>query len=67
MYVFTGIQSIDEALSRKVPMLVMPFLGDQNTNADRCVRLGIAESINFKTFKEEELEEKVTKLMIDPS
>lgn len=48
-------------------MLVMPFLGDQNTNADRCVRLGIAESINFKTFKEEELEEKITKLMIDPS
>ncbi|CAG9769643.1 unnamed protein product [Ceutorhynchus assimilis] len=61
-----GMQSLDEAVSRKVPMLAIPFLGDQKANSDRIVGLGIAETIDFHSFTEEELNAKVQKLLIDP-
>ncbi|XP_066146784.1 uncharacterized protein [Euwallacea fornicatus] len=62
-----GMQSIDEAISRKVPMLMIPFYGDQKANTERCVDLGIAETIKFSSFTEEELEEKLRNLLSNRS
>ncbi|XP_050315571.1 UDP-glycosyltransferase UGT4-like [Anthonomus grandis grandis] len=62
-----GMQSIDEALSRKVPMLVIPFIADQKTNSEKCVKLGIAESIDFNNFTPEELTTKIQKLITEKS
>ncbi|CAG9765459.1 unnamed protein product [Ceutorhynchus assimilis] len=62
-----GLQSLDEAIARKVPMLSIPFLLDQKTNSEKIVGLGIAETIDFNFFTEEELDEKVQKLLLDPS
>ncbi|ENN79807.1 UDP-glycosyltransferase UGT4 [Dendroctonus ponderosae] len=60
-----GIQSLDEAISRKVPMVIIPFLGDQQSNAARCAKLGIAEVINFQKYTEEEFKEKVNLVLSD--
>ncbi|KAL1506655.1 hypothetical protein ABEB36_005980 [Hypothenemus hampei] len=61
-----GIQSIDEAIDRGVPMLIIPFLGDQMYNADRSSQLGISEKIIFGEFKENELRHKINILLSDP-
>lgn len=62
-----GLQSLDEAISKKVPMVIIPFLGDQKSNAARCAKLGIAEVINFQKFTEEEVWEKVNLVLSDKS
>ncbi|KAJ8912888.1 hypothetical protein NQ315_011211 [Exocentrus adspersus] len=61
-----GLQSIDEALNAKVPMLIMPFFGDQDFNADKMVRSGAALSIDLYDFSKEELVEKINKLIQNP-
>ena len=40
-----GMNSINEALSLGVPMVAMPFINDQITNADRLVELGVARRV----------------------
>ncbi|XP_076273519.1 UDP-glycosyltransferase UGT5-like isoform X2 [Rhynchophorus ferrugineus] len=61
-----GLQSIDEALDRKVPMLIIPIFGDQPNNADRCVSKKIAEKIDIQTFTKEELRSKILQLIDGP-
>lgn len=60
---FTGIQSIDEAISRKVPLLMVPVFADQKQNTARSVKLGIAESVDYESFTEQEVKEKMLKLL----
>ncbi|XP_063706101.1 UDP-glucosyltransferase 2-like [Culicoides brevitarsis] len=36
-----GVQSLEEAISRAVPMVVVPFFGDQEYNANKVQDLGI--------------------------
>lgn len=50
-----GMQSLEEGIYYRVPMVGMPFFGDQLVNVDRMVNLGIAKSINCNTFTSEEL------------
>lgn len=40
-----GLQSIEEAISKNVPMVGIPFTMDQPLNVKRLVELGMAESI----------------------
>lgn len=49
-----GMNSINEALCFGVPMVAIPFLNDQITNAKQLVRLGIAKRIHsfFQNTKE---------------
>lgn len=61
-----GIQSLDEAIHNEVPLIVMPFFGDQRFNSDRMQKLGAAEIINFHDFTGEELNEKITKVINEP-
>uniref|UniRef100_T1GVP2 UDP-glucuronosyltransferase n=1 Tax=Megaselia scalaris TaxID=36166 RepID=T1GVP2_MEGSC len=45
------------------PMLAIPLFGDQHTNVQRLKRQGIALSLDFLTFKSEELVSKVNTLL----
>ena len=40
-----GMNSVNEALSLGVPMVAMPFINDQITNADQIVRLGLGRRV----------------------
>lgn len=39
------MNSVNEAITAKVPMIVMPFVNDQLANAQRIVELGIGKRI----------------------
>ena len=49
-----GMNSINEALCFGIPMVAMPFINDQITNANRLVDLGVAKKIHslFQNTKE---------------
>lgn len=40
-----GMNSVNEAIAAKVPMIVMPFVNDQLANAKRIVEMGIGKRI----------------------
>lgn len=42
-----GQHSIEESIMRHVPMIVCPFRGDQEANAERCLERGISKSLNI--------------------
>ncbi|EFA06497.2 UDP-glycosyltransferase UGT4 [Tribolium castaneum] len=50
-----GIQSIEEAIRFKVPLLGFPFFGDQFYNVMRVKKLGIGTWLDFKTLDKEGL------------
>lgn len=54
-----GMQSLEESIHYRVPMVGMPFFGDQEFNVDRMVKVGIAKSIDCNTFTSEELEKTI--------
>uniref|UniRef100_A0A182KIS0 UDP-glucuronosyltransferase n=1 Tax=Anopheles christyi TaxID=43041 RepID=A0A182KIS0_9DIPT len=41
-----------EAMHHGVPVLFIPFFGDQHRNADRAIREGFAEKMSFETITE---------------
>ena len=44
-----GFNSVKQALSEGVPMVVVPISADQPYSAERCVALGVAEAIDSGT------------------
>lgn len=42
-----GLHSIEESITRRVPMLICPFHGDQGANAERSAERGISKSLNI--------------------
>ena len=54
-----GMNSINEALCFGVPMVAMPFINDQITNAKRLVNLGIARRIHSFAQRTAEIYEAV--------
>ncbi|MEM1486014.1 nucleotide disphospho-sugar-binding domain-containing protein [Oscillospiraceae bacterium PP1C4] len=63
-----GMNSVNEAMSLGVPMIVMPFINDQISNAKRVVELGIGKRIRsfpssaremYKTAKSIVCDEKI--------
>ncbi|KAK4872659.1 hypothetical protein RN001_014688 [Aquatica leii] len=61
-----GLQSIDEALYDYVPMLIMPFFGDQRFNAHRMVAKGCALSIDYETMTKDEFKTAILELIDNP-
>lgn len=47
-----GQQSMEEAIDRAVPMIVIPFVADQHVNAKRMKGLGIALIVDLTNFTE---------------
>lgn len=58
-----GLQSVEEAILNRVPMVGISMTGDQHFNIHRLVKLGVAESVDFDTFTAEELEISIEKVM----
>ncbi|KAK4872660.1 hypothetical protein RN001_014689 [Aquatica leii] len=61
-----GLQSIDEAIYDYVPMLIMPFFGDQRFNAYRIVAKGCALVIDYETMTKDEFKTAIVELIDNP-
>lgn len=48
-----GLQSVEEGIVNKVPMLAIPFIFDQFTNAKRIEELGLGLHLDITTFTKE--------------
>lgn len=48
-----GLQSFEEALQRKVPLIGIPFLTDQPKNMNKMMQLGLGQVIEKDTLTKE--------------
>ncbi|XP_017786764.1 PREDICTED: UDP-glucuronosyltransferase 2B9-like [Nicrophorus vespilloides] len=62
-----GLQSIEEAIYSKVPLVVVPFFADQPGNARKVEDIGIGRRLDFLDLTKQKLIETVHKVMDDPS
>lgn len=62
-----GLKSAKEGVCSGVPMLFLPFYGDQPRNAHRFVTNGIAEALYKKSITSVDIKQKLEKLLEDPS
>jgi N-glycosyltransferase len=62
-----GINSVREALSLGVPMVVVPIRGDQPFNAGRCVSLGVARGIAVHELRPGRVREAVRAVLESPT
>lgn len=62
-----GMNSVNEAMALAVPMVAMPFLNDQITNAKRIVELGIGKRVHSFPSRGKELYETVQSVYADRS
>lgn len=60
-----GMNSISEALVQGVPMVVIPFMADQPTNARRIDELKLGKQLNYKTVNSEILRKTTISVMND--
>ena len=61
-----GMNSINEALCRGVPMVAMPFLNDQLTNAQRITALGLGKRVRSFPSRGKDLLRAVREVCADP-
>lgn len=50
-----GIHSVEEAITRGIPMVGIPFMSDQPKNVNNLVKLGAAIRLNHKDLTAETL------------
>ncbi|MBP5774820.1 MAG: hypothetical protein J6W36_03910 [Clostridiales bacterium] len=62
-----GMNSVNEALSLGVPMVAMPFINDQITNAEQIVRLGLGKRVRSFPSRGKELFNAVSEVYNDGS
>ena len=62
-----GMNSVSEALVYGVPMVVIPFMADQPTNARRIEELGVGKRLDYKKISSETLREMVMDVLADRS
>ncbi|XP_052741042.1 uncharacterized protein LOC112045617 [Bicyclus anynana] len=60
-----GLQSTDEALMAGVPLVVIPFLGDQFFNAEHYVKLNIGIRVDLETITEDKLKNAIENAISD--
>uniref|UniRef100_A0A7G3B2B4 Putative udp-glucoronosyl and udp-glucosyl transferase n=1 Tax=Lutzomyia longipalpis TaxID=7200 RepID=A0A7G3B2B4_LUTLO len=60
-----GLMSTLESSWHGVPILALPVLLDQFTNANQLVKTGVAERINLNSFTSDELQKVILKMMSD--
>lgn len=58
-----GLQSLEEAISCRVPLLAIPFFADQVNNADRVVSLGIGQQLDFGALTKEVLKSAILEVI----
>ncbi|KAF5287659.1 hypothetical protein FQR65_LT12188 [Abscondita terminalis] len=62
-----GMQSIDEGISARVPMLGMPFFADQPYNIKKLVNRGCTLSVDYRTLKKEEFKASILEMIHNPT
>lgn len=60
-----GMNSVSEALACGVPMVVIPFMADQPTNARRLQELGLGKLLDYKKVNARVLKNKVLEVLWD--
>lgn len=58
-----GQQSMEEAIDRSIPMIVIPFLGDQDANAKRMERKGIGHHLELHFLTKEKVLAAITEIL----
>ncbi|XP_047359561.1 UDP-glucosyltransferase 2-like isoform X2 [Vespa velutina] len=58
-----GLQSLQEAVYHSVPLIVMPFFGDQHFNAKKILDAGIGLTLNVDTMTEELIVRTITEVV----
>ncbi|KAL2724038.1 UDP-glucosyltransferase 2-like isoform X1 [Vespula squamosa] len=58
-----GLQSLQEAVHHSVPLVVMPFFGDQHFNARKILDAGIGLTLNVDTMTEELIVRTITEVV----
>lgn len=61
-----GLQSTEEAIVNKVPLLGMPFIADQFPNCRRYVTLGIGNYLDFHTLTKETFKKSILEIAGNP-
>ncbi|KAL1459346.1 hypothetical protein WDU94_011337 [Cyamophila willieti] len=62
-----GLQSLQEAVHFQVPVIGIPFFGDQNFNVRVVPRLGIGSFMEFEDITTETLENKMKEILYNES
>ena len=62
-----GFNSVKEAMSRGVPMVVIPLASDQYYSAERCAALGLARVVPPNDRTPERVRQELQALLHDPS
>lgn len=58
-----GQQSMEEAIDRTIPMIIIPFLGDQEPNAKRMVMKKIGLHLDLEDLTEEKLRNSINEML----
>lgn len=61
-----GYQSVEEGIVNKVPMLAIPFIFDQISNARRISKLGIGEMLQIEDLTKESLKSSIKNIIENP-
>ncbi|KAK5638238.1 hypothetical protein RI129_012533 [Pyrocoelia pectoralis] len=61
-----GLQSIEEAIYTQIPMVGMPFFGDQFYNVKKMVKMGFGLIVDHTTLKIEELNSTIMEVIQNP-
>lgn len=61
-----GLQSIEEAISRQVPMVGIPFIGDQPMNVNKLNRSGLAVALDPANLNKNQLKKAIVEVVTNP-
>ncbi|XP_031331314.1 UDP-glucuronosyltransferase 2A1-like isoform X1 [Photinus pyralis] len=61
-----GLQSMDEAIYEHVPMVGIPFYGDQPFNVKKMVRKGFGLELDYRTLNKEQFKAAVLEVINNP-
>uniref|UniRef100_A0A336KE79 CSON009222 protein n=1 Tax=Culicoides sonorensis TaxID=179676 RepID=A0A336KE79_CULSO len=61
-----GLQSIEETISRGVPVIIIPFFSDQETNANKIINLGIGQKLKAEHLSKSTLMKTIYEVIKNP-
>ncbi|KAF5286712.1 hypothetical protein FQA39_LY16195 [Lamprigera yunnana] len=61
-----GLQSMEEAIFEKVPMIGIPIFADQPVNVVRMVHKGFGLGLDYKTLKKDDLKKTILEVITNP-
>lgn len=60
-----GVQSLEEALYARVPMIAIPYFGDQDANAKRLEQKGLGLCLDHHTLTAEQFKQALLEVMLN--